>query len=638
MIERVTGYKPEDIIGRKHFCDLHPELGRVPSNELAFPVFDHKEGFVGSENPILTRDGSIKWTATTVMPLFRSNGTLQGYRGSDTDITDRKNAEEDRERSHKALETILEAMPFGVMIVGTDRIIRKANPKALEMLKYNSVNQLLGQECHQMLCPREKGQCPILDLGEKVNETECIIIDSGQNHIPIIKTVVPIELDNEMVLLEAFIDVTEIKQAEETLRVRNAEIEELNQHLEMQTAVAKESSAQAEMANSAKSEFLANMSHEIRTPMTAILGFAEILLSDDCTQASLSDRTEEIKTIQHNGQYLLQLINNILDLSKIEAGKTELERIPCSPMAIIDDVMATMQFRAQEKGISLSVDTVGIVPAEIQTDPTRLRQILINLVGNAIKFTEHGSVQVVMQFEQTDDKSFLQIEIIDTGIGMTEKQISRLFQPFSQADSSTTRKHGGTGLGLVISKKLAEMLGGDIMVSSIPGSSSTFTLRIEVGLQVDPIPNDYIAGEGAKVQDENQIELSEINCRILLAEDVLVNQRLVTAILEKEGATIVAVENGQLAHDEALRAWRAGEPYDVILMDMQMPVMDGYTATKLLRQADYPGPIVALTAHAMAGDENKCLRAGCNGYATKPVNRKQLIATISSLLGKLAGC
>ncbi len=385
----------------------------------------------------------------------------------------------------------------------------------------------------------------------------------------------------------------------------------------------------AEAANRAKSEFLANMSHEIRTPMTAILGFSEILME------SMTDREQldAAATVKQNGEHLLQIINDILDLSKIEAGRLEVERMNCSPMQVLSDVASLVRVRAEAKNISLETKCDGPVPERIRSDPTRLRQILINVVSNAVKFTETGSVRVVVRLARsTSGPPRLQYDVIDTGIGMNEEQLGKLFQPFSQADSSTTRKFGGTGLGLTISKRLAEALGGDITVTSELAKGSTFSVIVETGSLegVALIENASEAEIPARpASSKEATHRVRLDCRVLLAEDGADNQRLIGFVLHKAGAEVTVAENGQIACDEALAARDAGKPFDVILMDMQMPVMDGYTATQKLREVDYTGLIIALTAHAMEGDEAKCLAAGCDDYLTKPIDRDRFLATIA---------
>lgn len=419
-------------------------------------------------------------------------------------------------------------------------------------------------------------------------------------------------------------------------------------------------------ATRAKSEFLTNMSHELRTPLTAIVGFAELLQDEDGTEVSPSDRNNKLRTIRRNGQYLMELINDILDLSKIEAGKFEVERLDVSPVRILNDVVALLQGRADARNLTLSVVFEGLFPAAIRTDPTRLRQILINLVGNAIKFTESGSVTVTARLVATDPShARLQLDVADTGIGMTPGQMEKLFEPFTQADASNSRNYGGTGLGLAISRRLARLLDGDITVSSTPNEGSVFRLEIAVGaarglassdppaavacpLKRESPPVLSRAGSlpSAAVTPDRQAEQPKLNSepptapqsvppgklaglRILIAEDGPDNRELVGFVLRKAGAEIAFAENGRIAVDCAQGAERDGNPFDVILMDMQMPVLDGYAATRELRAAGYSLPIIALTAHAMSEDRHRCLDAGCDDYTTKPINKAELLALLA---------
>ncbi len=382
----------------------------------------------------------------------------------------------------------------------------------------------------------------------------------------------------------------------------------------------------AEAANRSKSEFLANMSHELRTPMTAILGFADVLLEHPSENLVV----ESGQIIKRNGEYLLNLINDILDLAKIEASKRSIERVVCSPLQMAADTISLMKVRADAKRLPLTLDVRENLPERIITDPTCLRQILVNLIGNAIKFTEVGSVRVVARMDTSSDgDAWLRIDVSDTGIGMSKEQIAQLFQPFSQVDASAHRRFGGTGLGLAISKRLAEMLGGDISVTSDLGSGSTFSVCIAAG---QPDGARLVENPSGKIADRQSPAAGgqrNLNCRILLAEDCPDNQRLIALVLRKAEAEVVMAENGKITIDLALAALQAGSPFDAILMDMQMPVMDGYEATKKLRDVGYNRPIIALTANAMVGDRQACLDAGCDDYIVKPIDQNQLLETVA---------
>ncbi|NOY42065.1 MAG: PAS domain S-box protein [Planctomycetes bacterium] len=402
----------------------------------------------------------------------------------------------------------------------------------------------------------------------------------------------------------------------------------------------KQAKVAAEAANQTKSEFLANMSHEIRTPMTAILGYAD-LLSDE--QDAPPRWRKAISTIKQNGQHLLTIINDILDMSKIEAGKMTVEYIETNPIQIVEEVVSLMHARAEGKGIDLVVKYNTLIPEQIESDPTRLRQILLNLLGNAVKFTEVGKVTIHLAVNP--DQQLLHLSVVDTGIGMSPEQrdVIARFEAFSQADGSTTRKFGGTGLGLRISNSLAQMLGGGLKVESELGKGSTFTMTISTGeltgvrmLNLEEIAKSTEQTPQAKSKQSDDLSGEPLKgLRILLAEDGPDNQRLISFLLKKAGAKVTVAENGQLAHDLTLAAMGEENPFDVILMDMQMPVLDGYGATRKLREVNYAGPIIALTAHAMAEDRQKCLNVGCDDFATKPIDRTKLIVIVKKYANKV---
>jgi PAS domain S-box-containing protein len=394
----------------------------------------------------------------------------------------------------------------------------------------------------------------------------------------------------------------------------------------------------AEAATRAKTEFLANMSHEIRTPITAVLGYSDLLLEPHVPPENQADY---LHTIHRNGEVLLDLVNDILDISKIESGRLDVECIACSPWQIIADLTTLMRVRSQGKGLSLSVQAEGPLPDSILSDPHRLRQILINLVGNAVKFTSAGKVCVVARLARDGDQTpQMQFDVMDTGIGITDEQMPLLFQPFTQADSSTSRRYGGTGLGLTISQRLAHLLGGDITVTSTAGKGSTFRLTIPTGPLEGVALSTHQQDVDAHSPPSPPPPRPTLNGHILLAEDGPDNQRLISLVLKKAGASVTIAQNGREAVDRVLasRADRsrpgneATPPFDLILMDIQMPEMDGYEATRRLRQEGYTGPIIALSAHATTHAAHRCLDAGCNAYLGKPIDRDILLRMIAEHL------
>jgi len=397
----------------------------------------------------------------------------------------------------------------------------------------------------------------------------------------------------------------------------------------------------AQSANRAKSEFLANMSHEIRTPMNALLGYVELLCDPGATE---DERGRYAGTIKNSSDHLLTILNDILDISRIEASRLVINRADVSPFGLVKDVLSLLAAQASQKDVALSFEVPFPIPEVIETDLVRARQILLNLIGNAIKFTHTGSVRVAMRLDEHEasDHRYLCVEVIDTGIGIPADKLQQIFEPFSQIDGSTTRRYGGTGLGLSISKRLAILLGGDVGVQSELGKGSTFTLRLYAGELRRAALRKYSAEEcqihiGAETSHAAE-PLPVLHGRCLVVEDVELNQRLLAAILRRTGLTVELADDGKQGLEKALAAERAGTPFDLVLMDMQMPVMDGYEAARRLRTAGYRRPIIALTAHVMITDREKCLEAGCTAYETKPIQRERLLSTCKRLLeGERAG-
>ena len=557
------------------------------------------------------------------------------------EMADRRKAQEELSDIDQKLRDILRGTPIAQFVIDKDHRVICWN-KAIEHLTGISSKEIVGTSDHWRAFYSEPRPCLAdllvdnrLDLikqhygkhyreslfVEGAHEAWGFFPELGENGkwLSFIAAVIKDAKGTIVGAIETLEDITERKEAEEALA---------------------KSQQRSEKANQAKSEFLANMSHEIRTPMTAILGYTDILDSG-CPKKCEFGRTtlqEGLETISRNGEALLAIINDILDLSTIEAGETRVQLGPCAPVRVASEVVNLLKKEAQRKGLALSLELEGPVPQTIESDAKRLRQILVNLVGNAIKFTETGQVRVVLRLRHNQQSPpQLECNVVDTGIGISQAQLKRLFKAFSQGDTSSTRRFGGTGLGLVISRQLARLLGGDISVSSKKGEGSRFRLSVGAGpLQgvayIDRLDDDTSVSEyspGHPRQDP-----ANLNANVLLAEDGLDNQRLISHVLRKAGAEVSVVADGRQALEAAIQSRESGRPHDVILMDMQMPVMDGYEATRRLRDAAWTGPIIALTANAMTGDREKCLAAGCDDFLTKPISRPTLLEGIAKHLNQ----
>jgi len=378
---------------------------------------------------------------------------------------------------------------------------------------------------------------------------------------------------------------------------------------------------EARVANQMKSDFLANMSHEIRTPLTSIIGYSDAALSPGQTR---EQRMDGIRTIRRNGHHLLKLINEILDLSKVEAGKLDLEINKVAVIDVLEDVSDVVSIKAREKGLEWGINYRYPLPVKIDSDAVRLQQILLNLVNNAMKFTNEGHVYLNVWCDSHSRRMYF--EVVDTGIGIPEAKQNSVFDAFTQADKSTTREYGGTGLGLTLSRRLTRMLGGDITVESTPGIGSRFLISVDTGA-LDQKDLIHQSNSQQRRKENLANEMPVLEGKVLLVDDIEDNQRLISMFVRNTGAQVDVASDGK----QAVEMVQFGQ-YDLILMDMQMPVMDGVEATRTLRARGIETPIVMLTANAYASDQRRCEQAGANAFLTKPINNFELNAVLDKYL------
>ena len=540
------------------------------------------------------------------------------------------------ERVQARLAAIVESSDDAILSKDLNGIIQTWNDGASRLFGYRA-DEVVGRPITLLLPPEriheEEQILARVRSGQRVEHMETVRVAKDGSLLDISLTVSPVKDRSGRIIGASKVarNITDRKRAESELNA------------------AKEA---AEAANRAKSQFLANMSHELRTPMNAIIGMTDLALGEEL---SLSLR-DYLQTSKQSADSLLELLNEILDLSRIEAGGFELEATPFDLARTVEQVIKTLGVRACQKGLELLCD-LGSAPTQLVGDPLRLRQVLLNLVTNAVKFTSKGAVVVSAAFDSLETKEVvLQFAVADTGIGITPEDQARIFTPFTQADASMTRRYGGTGLGLTITRRLVELMGGKLWVESEPGKGSIFRFTVRLGLQDDcekelglpvlkpvspsALPTAIAAALGVQEQDSTTIVSSPAapcdaplrSLRILLAEDTSTNRKLFTTILAKRGHAVHVAHDGQQAV-EALEQ----RDFDVVLMDVQMPVMDGFTATRAIRNLADPGkacvPIIALTAHALTGDADRCLSAGMDSYIRKPIDRAELIAQVEQFGG-----
>jgi len=532
------------------------------------------------------------------------------------DISDRIRDQNALKESEERYRGLVETARVVIWTATADGILRSLNP-AFELLTGITKAECLGRPFVDLLHPDNRNS--VLDVfyrslnGEEIPPIEVRIVkDSGKETVLEVLATLIHQQDGHPALSGLAWDVTERFRMAEAIRCAE---------------VSRRAREAAEASDRAKSEFLGNVSHEIRTPMTAILGFTDILLEDEHVRALPPALIDNLRTIKQNGSHLLDLINDILDLTKIERNELRIEPANVTTVRIVENIADSLRPGARDKGLSLDVEFSPEAPTVIRTDPLRLRQILTNLVSNAIKFTGQGNVKI--QVGRDGDR--IRFSVMDTGVGIEETEIEKLFEVFYTSDNRTARD-SGVGLGLAITKRLVELIGGDINVVSRPGEGSEFRLTLPIGLTNEPP-----IGELGTVRNPEGFlaETPHLGGRVLVAEDNESIRRFLAFRLEKSGTEVVVAHDGQEAVELALDALRSGRPFDWILMDLQMPKLDGFEATRQLRFEGYPSPIIALTAYAISEHRDECLRFGCDDHVSKPVDWPELVAVLSRYRGKL---
>ncbi|GAB1409200.1 hypothetical protein MASR1M90_03540 [Desulfovibrionales bacterium] len=745
--EHMTGYTLDEAVGKKPpallatsetMKGIHKDLPQIVRTQKTW------KGELANRR----KDGTQFWATLSITPIYDQEGDITHYVAILEDSTERLRMEQSLRESEVLQRSITEHLPVGLMIIDAEtRIIEQVNPQAARMFGAPAEN-IVGNRCHRFLCPAEENSCPIGDLKQVVDKSDRMLVRQDGSHLPILKTVTTITLQGRTKYLECFVDILERKTVEDALLKANIQLEEA-------IGRAEKLAQEADAANQAKGAFLANMSHEIRTPMNAIIGMTHLALRTDLT----AQQHDYLTKVDLSAKSLLGILNDILDFSKIEAGKIELEQVEFSLIDVLENVAAVISVRLSEADVEFVVDVDRDVPERLIGDPLRLSQVLINLAGNAMKFTDKGEVRISIGLSEMLPGARVRLffQILDTGIGMDETQASKLFEPFVQADASISRRYGGTGLGLSISRRLVSLMGGTLTATSIQGHGSVFSYHGVFGLpdqtgaqvlpqslcnarvlvvddldssryavlgmlhdmgltasgyaspreameemqgeEVDFILLDWsLPGTNAVEVWQNMPGLSHTpkaillaplgqewimrqavqagfsgvvtkpvfknrlvegllvatqgfglseklylrdddavyfeGGRVLLVEDNEINQQVAKTILESAGLTVLLAADGM----EAVAMARA-ESVDLILMDLQMPRMDGYEATRQIRAL--PGlqdvPIVAMTAHAVSTVRDDVLAAGMTDCLTKPIDVREFYAMLGTWFTLVSG-
>ncbi len=631
-LEVWTGIKRADIV-RSDLCNHFPHLKEPRYHIRIDIVFQTGLPTVFSSqlhghiipSRLSTGELRIQHTNVTALPPFNGKDfyaliTIEDVTELSYRIRDHCLAKDKLKESEERLRTIVDSVQAGVLVIDFETmVIVEVNPAAKAMLGLPR-EKIVGQGCHALICPHKVGLCPVLDLKMSADRLESVFINSEGEFFSVLKTVSEIILDGKKHFIESFVDISERKQAEIDLRQAKEDTEQANRQLEKAIERANLMTAKADIANIAKSEFLANMSHEIRTPLNGVIGFNDMLFDTDLDETQM----DYARMIRQSGEGLLSLIDDILDFSKIEAGQLDFEEIDFDPELLAYETCELVRPEIETKPIEILCRIDDNIPSHVKGDPVRFKQVLTNLMNNACKFVESGEIELSLGLEEEkDDRVKLHAKIRDTGIGIPKDKLSYIFNPFQQADYSTTRNYGGTGLGLSICKEISKFMNGDVWAESEENKGSIFHFT-----------GWLKKGEGKEARRFTSVLLSDK--KALIVDDNQTNLNILKHLLEPVGIRVIALTNGEEAVPILQKAHEDGNPFDICICDIHMPGRNSYEVAKEVNhlKSEIQSPRLIAMSPLIERDAKKCEEVRFDGLLKKPVRREKLFQMLERIFGE----